>query len=104
MFTRRRQMCLLVHDGDDQDGIWYEVFTLPVTLGGAEGNDIVFPESEVSRNHAVLERRGRNIELADLNSENGTLVNGERITRRVLAEGDRISLGDAVHLIFEARS
>ena len=64
----------------------------------------MFPESEVSRNHAVLERRGRNIELADLNSENGTLVNGERITRRVLAEGDRISLGDAVHLIFEARS
>lgn len=102
--TRRRQMCLLVHDGDEQDGIWYEVFALPVTLGGAEGNDIVFPESEVSRNHAVLERRGRNIELADLNSENGTLVNGERITRRVLAEGDRISLGDAVHLIFEARS
>lgn len=104
MLTRRRQTCLLVHDGDEQDGIWYEVFALPVTLGGAEGNDIVFPESEVSRNHAVLERRGRNIELADLNSENGTLVNGERITRRVLAEGDRISLGDAVHLIFEARS
>ncbi|MEO5989876.1 MAG: FHA domain-containing protein [Candidatus Eisenbacteria bacterium] len=39
-----------------------------------------------------------------MNSENGTLVNGERITRRVLAEGDRISLGDAVQLIFEARS
>ncbi|MEO5987469.1 MAG: FHA domain-containing protein [Candidatus Eisenbacteria bacterium] len=102
--SRRHQLCLLVHDGDEQDGIWYEVFALPVTLGGAEGNDILFADTQVSRNHAVLERRGRNIELVDLNSENGTLVNGERITRRVLAEGDRISLGDAVHLLFEARS
>ncbi len=102
--TRRQQLCLLVHDGDEQDGIWYEVFALPVTLGGAQGNDILFADTQVSRNHAVLERRGRHIELADLNSENGTLVNGERITRRVLAEGDRISLGDAVQLIFEARS
>lgn len=101
---QRRQLCLLVHDGDEQDGIWYELFGLPATLGGAEGNDIVFPDSEVSRNHAVLERKGRLIELVDLNSENGTLVNGERISRRVLADGDRISLGDAVHLIFEARS
>ena len=104
LVLRRRQVCLLVHDGGDQDGVWYEVFALPVTLGGAQGNDIVFADHEVSRNHAVLERRGRSIEIADLNSENGSLVNGERITRRILADGDRISLGDTVHLIFEARS
>ncbi len=100
---RRRQQGLLVHDGDAEDGVWYEVFAYPVTVGGADGNDIVLANTQVSRNHAVLERRGRTVELADLNSENGTFVNGERIVRRVLADGDRVSLGPAVHLIYEAR-
>ena len=100
---QRRQQGLLVHDGDAEDGVWYELFAFPVTVGGADGNDIVLANAQVSRNHAVLERRGRTIELADLNSENGTFVNGERIVRRVLADGDRVSLGPAVHLIYEAR-
>jgi hypothetical protein len=100
---QRRQQGLLVHDGDAEDGVWYEVFAFPVTVGGADGNDIVLANAQVSRNHAVLERRGRIVELADLNSENGTFVNGERIVRRVLADGDRVSLGPAVHLIYEAR-
>jgi hypothetical protein len=103
LLTRRRQRGLLVHDGDDEDGTWYEIFAFPVTLGGAEGNDIVLGDAQVSRNHAVLERRGRTVELVDLNSENGTRVNGERIARRVLADGDRVSLGPAVHLLYEAR-
>ncbi len=101
--SRPRQQCLLVHDGDDQDGVWYEVFRLPVRVGAAEGNDIVFADLHVSRQHAVFERRGRTVELVDLNSENGTLVNAERVTRRVLADGDRVSLGPDVHLVFEAR-
>jgi len=100
---RRRQLCLLVHDGGEEDGSWYEVLALPATLGAAAGNDVVFAEPMVSRNHAVLERRGRIIELVDLNSENGTFVNGERITRRVLVDGDRVSLGPDLHLVFEAR-
>ena len=92
-----------MHDGDGQDGTWYEVFRLPLRVGAAEGNDIVLADSLVSRNHAVFERRGRTIELVDLNSENGTLVNDERVARRVLADGDRVSLGPDVHLVFEAR-
>lgn len=103
VLTRRRQRCLLVHDGDADDGVWYEVFALPATLGAAAGNDLVLADAQVSRNHAVLEGRGRNIELVDLNSENGTFVNGERISRRVLADGDRVALGPDVHLIYEAR-
>jgi hypothetical protein len=103
LLLRRRQQGLLVHDGDEDDGVWYEVFAFPVTVGGAGGNDIVVANDQVSRNHAVLERRGRVVELADLNSENGTFVNGERIVRRALADGDRLSLGPAVHLIYEAR-
>lgn len=103
VLTRRRQRGLLVHDRDDDDGVWYELFAFPVTVGGAAGNDLVFQDPHVSRNHATLERRGRTVELVDLNSENGTFVNGERISRRALADGDRLSFGKSVHLIFEAR-
>jgi pSer/pThr/pTyr-binding forkhead associated (FHA) protein len=92
-----------VHDGDDDDGIWYEIFGLPLTLGGEAGNDVVLADPRVSRHHAVIERRGRQVELSDLNSENGTFVNGEPITRRVLADGDLVSLGESVHLVYEAR-
>lgn len=101
---RRRVRCLLVHDGDEDDGIWYEVHALPLTLGGATANDVIFGDPRVSRHHAVLEPRGRQVELVDLNSENGTFVNGERVSRRVLADGDRLSLGPDVHLMYEARS
>jgi hypothetical protein len=100
---RQRVRCLLVHDGDDDDGVWYEVRALPLTLGGASGNDVILGDPRVSRHHAVLEPRGRQVELVDLNSENGTFVNGERITRRVLADGDRMSLGPDAHLVYEAR-
>ena len=103
VLTRQRQRCLFVHDGDADDGVWYSVYALPATLGAAAGNDLVLADPQVSRNHAVLEGRGRNIELVDLNSENGTFVNGERISRRVLADRDRVALGPDVHLIYEAR-
>jgi hypothetical protein len=101
--TRRRQLGLLVHDGGEEDGNWYEILALPATVGAAAGNDLVLDGETVSRNHAVLERRGRTVELTDLNSENGTLVNGERISRRALADGDRVSFGPDVHLVYEAR-
>ena len=101
--TRRRQLALLVHDGDDEDGAWYEIFAFPVTVGAAAGNDLVLAGGTVSRNHAILERRGRTVELTDLNSENGTFVNGEPIARRALVDGDRVSIGPDVHLIYETR-
>lgn len=101
LFGWRRRLCLLrVARGDDQ-GCRYEIYGLPVTLGAAVGNDLTFPEAQVSRNHAVLEKRGSGIELLDLNSENGTFVNGERVARRQVVRGDRIGLGGAVELVFE---
>ena len=97
----RRQICRLVIARGEEQGCRYEIYGLPVTLGAAVGNDLTFPESRVSRNHAVLEKRGSGIELLDLNSENGTFVNGERVSRRQVVPGDRIGLGGAVELVFE---
>lgn len=68
--------------------------TGPATIGRAPENTIVLPTGDVSRRHAVVAlERGQAI-LADQNSANGTLVNGERVTRRVLQPGDVIQLGE----------
>lgn len=101
LVLRRSQLCRLVVSRGAEQGCRYEIYGLPVTLGAAVGNDLTFPEARVSRNHAVLEKRGSGIELLDLNSENGTFVNGERVSRRQVVSGDRIGLGGAVELVFE---
>jgi len=100
--VRARLFRLVVLAGPEK-GCSYDVFGVPLNLGAAEGNDVLVVEAGVSRNHAVMERRGSGIELMDLNSENGTFVNGERVGRRRLAPGDRIRLGRAAELRFEGR-
>jgi hypothetical protein len=94
---RRPLLKLVVLTGEEK-GCSYELYRTPVTLGAAVGNDLSFDEDLVSRNHAVFERRGSAVELVDLNSENGTFVNGDRISRRRLSRGDRVSLGGAIEL------
>ncbi len=74
-----------------------------VTLGGAKGNRLVFEDSRVSRNHAVVQVRGGDVTLVDLKSTNGTMVNGKRVTTKVLEAGDRILLAEAVELVYEER-
>lgn len=97
LLWRRPLIRLVVLNGDEK-GCSYELFATPVTLGAAVGNDLSFDDDLVSRNHAVFERRGSAVELVDLNSENGTFVNGDRISRRRLSKGDRVSLGGAIDL------
>lgn len=60
------------------------------TCFGAAG---VLDDNRISREHALLELEGERLELRDLGSHNGTLVNGARITERHLAVGDVITLG-----------
>jgi hypothetical protein len=66
-----------------------------ITIGRDEENDVVLPDGDVSRQHArVLFESGRLV-IVDLASTNGTYVNGRKIrTRRVIEEGDEISIGD----------
>lgn len=52
-----------------------------VTIGSAVDNDVIIDHPTVSRHHAIITRRGilRRRKLSDLNSTNGTVVNGRRI-------------------------
>ncbi|MGC1679555.1 MAG: FHA domain-containing protein, partial [Candidatus Binataceae bacterium] len=53
------------------------------TVGSAIGNYFVLAETTVSRHHAVIRRRIRGYDLIDLESTNGTYVNGKRVTNPV---------------------
>lgn len=61
-----------------------------MVLGRHAGNDIVIAHRAVSGQHAAFSRTPAGTCLEDLDSTNGTFVNGQRITRRMLADGDQI--------------
>ncbi len=65
-----------------------------VTLGRHHENDLVLDDAAASRQHARIEIVGSEYTLTDLNSTNGTSVNGERITYKTLISGDEIQIGD----------
>jgi VWFA-related protein len=71
-------------------------------IGAIEANDIVIPSMSVSRYHAELHVTGRKVEIVDLHSANGTLINGNRVERTALTlrPGDRIRIAD-VELVYE---
>lgn len=63
-------------------------------IGRDDGVEILVEDVRVSRRHAVIERDGRRLTLADAGSTNGTWLNGERLTGAAeLHDGDRIRLG-----------
>jgi adenylate cyclase len=64
-----------------------------VSIGRAVDNDIRLAATQVSRHHCRIETGAEGTWLVDLGSANGTSVNGERVTRRVLSPGDRITIG-----------
>jgi class 3 adenylate cyclase len=68
------------------------------SVGRDVGVDLILPDPEISRRHAVFRRSGEILEVEDLGSLNGTWVNGARISAPVrLAPDDTVKLG-ATHL------
>lgn len=69
-------------------------------LGRAMTANIRIFDDGVSRAHARIVRQGTQIAIEDAGSANGTLVNGETVTQRVLQDGDKIQLGSTTILKF----
>jgi pSer/pThr/pTyr-binding forkhead associated (FHA) protein len=63
------------------------------TLGRRPYNDIVIDNLAVSGEHAVLQMSGTEVNLEDLNSTNGTYVNGKAIKKQSLQNGDTVEIG-----------
>ena len=69
----------------------------PVVVGRSPSSDIVVDEPYVSATHARFTLQGPALVLEDLNSTNGTLVNGHPINQPVtLRDGDEVQIGDAI--------
>ena len=65
-------------------------------LGRGTEADIRVPDTGVSRKHADVQLHGSTVTVEDLGSTNGTLVNGRRIARQDLADGDVVRIGHSV--------
>lgn len=68
----------------------------PLLVGRAAECDICVDDSQMSRRHCRLEQAGDAWRVTDLGSHNGTLVNGSNVRQHLLAEGDRIEVGQTV--------
>ncbi|MBI2827500.1 MAG: FHA domain-containing protein [Planctomycetia bacterium] len=84
-------------DGADRGRVYEDVPT-PVTIGREEGNDIQLADERVSRFHLKIQEDHDKVVLTDLDSTNGTKVNGEDTHLRILRFGDMVTLGRSVLL------
>src|ERR1700733_5681826 len=67
-----------------------------ILIGRSSDLDMVLVEDMVSRKHARIGMQGDQIWIEDLGSTNGTFVNGEKIKRARLKEGDRVLIGTSI--------
>jgi len=87
-----RTVTFLVLEGVDKGRV-YKDLPIPVTIGREEGNGLRLNDERVSRFHAKVQVEDGDIILTDLDSTNGTRVNGTAIQIRRLRAGDQVSIG-----------
>jgi hypothetical protein len=82
----------------------HEVLKERVVLGRSRDADVRIADLNVSRKHAEVQQRGDEYVLVDLGSTNGTLLNGKRVERAKLNEGDVITLGSTDVVVGRSRT
>ena len=88
---------------DDVEGVVHLLNKSSISIGRGPESDIQLRSSSVSRYHAVLRISHDAVILEDMNSTNGCYVNGRRVTRQLLKDGDMLQVG-AVPLRFGSRA
>ena len=89
---------LRVLHGADRGRV-FERLPTPVTIGREEGNTIQLNDERISRYHLKLQEDNDKVVLTDLESTNGTKVNGEDIQVRIVRDGDMIAVGRSLLLV-----
>jgi pSer/pThr/pTyr-binding forkhead associated (FHA) protein len=87
----------ILHGADR--GKVFEGLSLPLTVGREEGNDIQLNDERVSRCHFKVQRDNDRLVLTDLDSTNGTKVNGVECQLKILRHGDLIAVGRSLMLV-----
>jgi hypothetical protein len=93
-----RYVTLRVLHGADRGRI-FERLPTPVTVGREEGNTVQLHDERISRYHLKLQEDNDKIVVTDLESTNGTRVNGEDVQVRIVRDGDMIALGRSLLLV-----
>jgi DNA-binding NtrC family response regulator len=90
-----RKCQLLILEGDDR-GNKLTLSKNVITIGKKEEHDLTLTDKTISRDHAEIEYKADSFLLRDLDSTNGTYVNGTRVKEAYLLPGDRIKIGRTV--------
>jgi DNA-binding winged helix-turn-helix (wHTH) protein len=98
--SNKERPILIIHDDNFKEHQWTLTKDNAV-IGRGEECDIVLPERQVSRQHVRIYREDDYFFIEDLESRNGTWVNGQQLKgTRQLQHGDKIQLALSVHLEF----
>ncbi len=100
--SRRHVDQLVIISGLDA-GRGFEIVKEVTSVGRHEASDVLLDDVSVSRHHAIFTRTasGR-ITLRDLNSLNGTYLNGGRVEETTLHSGDEVQIGKFKLVFWEA--
>jgi len=92
---------LRIIDGAER-GLVLDAVDTPITIGREDGNTIQLNDDRVSRYHVKIQEDRDQIVLTDLESTNGTKVNGEDTSLRILRFGDVLTIGKS-RIIYGSR-
>jgi diguanylate cyclase (GGDEF)-like protein len=81
-------------------GRMFRVEEAALVIGRGSGVEVRLLDDGISRRHARVERQADRFFVEDLESKNGTFVNGERVARHLLADGDKIQVGESTFIKF----
>lgn len=91
----------LIGQSEEFSGSTFELNASPMTLGRVEDNQIEINHNSVSSSHAELVFDENDYVVRDLESTNGTRVNGERINEQKLRKGDNVRFGN-IEFIYDS--
>jgi transcriptional regulator with GAF, ATPase, and Fis domain len=81
----------------------FEIGEAETGIGRISLNQIAIPNLSVSRRHCIIERHGERFLIRDLESHNGTFVNGQPVKIQYLRDGDRVAVGECTFLFHTSR-
>ncbi len=93
-----QRITLRVISGADRGRVYREL-AMPITIGREEGNMVQLNDERISRYHVKIQEDDGRLVITDLDSTNGTRVNGHVCSLKILRYGDTISVGRTVLLV-----
>jgi len=94
-------MLMLVHNMGHADELRFPIGTERAIIGRSEELAICIPHRSLSRHHARIEYAEGRFFISDLESKNGTFVNGVQVRRQEIRPGDLLKLGDVTLLLMD---